>query len=176
MLFSYIYIYAHLQLVIRLFATSGKEPKCNEFACDIHISFNSKRVPLANDFYLLCIFYLSSKLYCPNNIDLFFTTFEFTASCDTIVIWHCPVLFVIQTPGGDAPLIFSYLPFQNLQTQNDGLSAELKAQGSNLHMATRGQHCQEKEMAKLREMLIEKDKTIRYGYKLQLNYPCVFIV
>ncbi|XP_067943819.1 centrosomal protein of 63 kDa-like [Watersipora subatra] len=50
---------------------------------------------------------------------------------------------------------------KNLQTQNDSLTAELKAQGSNLHMATRGQHCQEKEMAKLRDMLIEKDKTIR---------------
>lgn len=56
----------------------------------------------------------------------------------------------------------SVLVFQNLQTQNDGLTAELKAQGSNLSLATRGQHCQEKEMAKLRDMLIEKDKTIRY--------------
>jgi len=50
---------------------------------------------------------------------------------------------------------------QTLQSHNEGLNAELKAQGSNLHMATRGQHCQEKEMVKLRDMIIEKDKTIR---------------
>ena len=51
---------------------------------------------------------------------------------------------------------------QSLQTDNTRLSSELKSQGNNLQLATRGQLCQEKEMVRLRDMILEKDKTIRY--------------
>ena len=58
-------------------------------------------------------------------------------------------------------VLWSVVSPQNIQSQSESLTKELRQQGGNLHLASQGQLNQEKEIIKLRELLQEKEKTIK---------------